>query len=340
PEGGGGDGLVLVMELLRGETLERHLKRRGPLPAREALAIAVLLLSALAHAHATGIVHRDVTPANVFLAIDPDGHVTPKLLDFGIAKVPAGDQQTLDGRALGTPRYMAPERIRDEGVLDGRSDLFSLGVVLYEMLTGVCPFAAASPAASLAAVLEADVDPDPRIEPRVWLELRRALAKRPYERPASAGAMAEGLLSAAGETENRLADALRNAPVSGEPSSAEVDPAGPTRTVGGHSYGARAIQTRRRARGIAWATGIAIVATALGGWRAMAPRAAPPIDARSVPATERATTASVPLPSAMATSIAPPASTAPPATSSSPGSPSPRPGRPRRARPIATTPGF
>jgi serine/threonine protein kinase len=356
-EGRAGGGLVLVMELLRGETLERHLKRRGPLPSREALAIAVRLLSALAHAHASGIVHRDVTPANVFLSVDPDGHVTPKLLDFGIAKVPAGNLHTLDGRALGTPRYMAPERIRNEAVLDGRSDLFSVGVVLYEMLTGACPFAAASPAASLAAVLEVDVDPDPRIEPRVWMELRRALAKRPYERPASAEAMAEGLLTAAGETETQLGDALRSAPVSSEPSSADAALGEPTRTVGGHSLGAASTQTRRRARGIAWATGIVVVATALGGWWAMAPRSATPAStaapsqaplrspaqpspvATSIsPATE-GSTATTPVPSLLASSIATPASSAPPANAS-PTVPTPRPNRPRRVRPVATTPGF
>ena len=220
--------LVLVMELLRGETLERYLVRRGPLPTPEAIAIVVPILSALAHAHATGIVHRDVTPANVFLAIDPDGHVTPKLLDFGIAKIPTlAPVHTIEGRALGTPRYMAPERIREQGDIDGRCDLFSVGVVLYELLTGVCPFAAGSPAASLAAVLEVVVDPDPRIDPRVWLELRRALAKRPYERTPTATAMAQLLLAASGQTEATLTEVLRNAPLS-HVASDEGPESGPT----------------------------------------------------------------------------------------------------------------
>src|SRR5579859_3758663 len=97
--------LLLVMVLLHGETLERYLKSNGPLSTNEAVAIGVPLLSALAHAHDAGIVHRDVTPANVFLAIDPDGHVTPKLVDFGIAKLPSTGVKTLEGRVLGTPRY-------------------------------------------------------------------------------------------------------------------------------------------------------------------------------------------------------------------------------------------
>ncbi len=208
-----------------------------------------------------------MTPANVFLAIDPDGHVIPKLLDFGIAKTPAAAPVlTIDGRVLGTPRYMAPERIRERDEIDGRTDLFSVGVVLYEMLTGVCPFAAPSPAASLAAVLEAVVDPDPRIDAPVWLELRRALSKRPYERPPTADAMANGLLAAAGETDATLIEALRNAPIARVLSwdDAVVDRA--IQTVGGRSL--RACRRRRRSsvrrRGAAWiAGGLAVCAVAV-----------------------------------------------------------------------------
>jgi eukaryotic-like serine/threonine-protein kinase len=192
-------GLLLVMELLHGETLESALRSRGPFSAREAVEIMAPILAALAHAHDLGVIHRDVTPANIFLHADPDGHVTPKLLDFGLAKVDASDLRTLEGRVLGTARYMAPERIRGEKNVDGRCDLFSVGAVLYEMLTGVAPFAAESPSASLAAVLENVVDADPRIPPRVWLEVQRALAKRPYERRPNARAMSESLRAAADE---------------------------------------------------------------------------------------------------------------------------------------------
>jgi serine/threonine protein kinase len=268
-------GLVLVMELLHGETLERYMQRRGPLPIREAIAIALPVLAALAHAHDAGIVHRDVTPANVFLAIDPDGHVTPKLLDFGLAKVPAaGPKHTVDGRALGTPRYMAPERIREQDAIDGRSDLFSMAVILYELVTGVCPFAANSPAASLAAVLEVVVDPDARIEPRVWLELRRALSKRPYERPATALAMASALLAASGETETSLSETLRQlalAPDLAPDATSALDGADAgqvTKALGGHSIGTamRSASPRRRALvsllvGLAVGVGVATLAT-------------------------------------------------------------------------------
>ena len=200
--------LVLVMELLRGETLHAYVQRLGARPADEAVAIVTPVLGALAHAHDCGLVHRDVSPANVFLAVEPDGHVAPKLVDFGIAKTRDGASsgsavQTVTGDVLGTPRYVAPERIRGQDV-DGRADLFSAGVVLYEVLTGVSPFAASTASASLAAVLERTIDPDPSIDPRLWLELRRALAKQPYERHATARELAMALRDAIGASDAEL----------------------------------------------------------------------------------------------------------------------------------------
>jgi serine/threonine protein kinase len=336
--------LLLVMELLRGETLEHCMRRRGPLPTRDAIAIAVPVLAALAHAHSTGIVHRDVTPANVFLAIDPDGYVTPKLLDFGIAKLPAaGTKHTVDGRALGTPRYMAPERIREQDATDDRSDLFSVGVILYEMLTGICPFAAGTPAASLAAVLEVVVDPDPRIDPRVWIELRRSLSKRPYERQANALAMVSGLLAACDETEASLSDVLRQASPCRDLPGDDADPAQPTRTVDGHSLGgddARSIP--RRLRTVVSLTGAVVLVAALAAIGASFRRRpneavtptlrADPVPARSsgaAPPLEAVSASALPSPSASASASASPATRVPV-----------RPARPARPKPVATTPGF
>jgi serine/threonine-protein kinase len=202
--------LGLVMELLHGGTLEQAMQQRGPLTALQAIAVAVPVLSAMHHVHQRGIVHRDVKPANVFLSVEPDGHVIPKVLDFGIAKLPAsGAALTVDGSVLGTPHYMSPEQIRGQGDLDGRSDMFSFAVVLYEMLTGVRVFHRESPAASLAAVLEHEVDPDPVIEPRLWIAISRALAKRPYERYASCAELAETLRASINATEEDLAQALQ-----------------------------------------------------------------------------------------------------------------------------------
>jgi serine/threonine-protein kinase len=343
--------LVLVMELLRGESLDRYLRRSGPLSTPQAIAIAIPILSALAHAHESGIVHRDVTPANIFLSIDPDGHVTPKLLDFGIAKIPTTTlTRTVDGRVLGTPAYMAPERIREQGDADGRGDLFSVGVIVYEMLTGSCPFAASSPAASLAAVLEVVVDPDPRIDPRIWLEVRRALSKQPYQRAPSATSMARELLAASGLTEAELTEALRDAPLSRTISGEIADALAPTRTVTGHSLaGAPAVGGSRPWRAVAWAAGVLVACTGLAGGlalrhrsRAAALPAAPPphgtvtsaaLAASSPPSPSAAfveVASSVPEARPSATSIA---STAAPR-------PSAHPAHAPRKKPVAVTPGF
>ena len=194
--------LVLVMELLRGESVRRYLKKHGPRSAKEAVAIISPVLGALGHAHERGIVHRDVNPSNIFLAVDPDGHVTPKLLDFGIAKLEKGEApvQTEYGRVLGTPRYLSPERIRSPSEVDGRADIFSAAVVLYEVMTGVCPFAAGNSTEELVAVLERHVDPDERIDPRLWVEIQRAMSKQPYERHATAHELEAALKASIDET--------------------------------------------------------------------------------------------------------------------------------------------
>ncbi|HSO34426.1 MAG TPA: serine/threonine-protein kinase [Labilithrix sp.] len=224
--------LILVMELLHGETLEA-VRARGAISGKEAVAILVPILGALQHAHEHGVVHRDIKPSNIFLHVDPDGHTTPKLLDFGIAKMRDSSIKTRDGSVLGTPAYMSPEHVRASAEIDGRSDLFSVASVLYEVITGEGPFRADTPAATLARVLEADVDPDPRLEPRLWMEIQRALSKQPYARHASAAELASALCEAVGEP---LPRSLRQPPARSEPSielpvapivvpAARVDPA-------------------------------------------------------------------------------------------------------------------
>jgi eukaryotic-like serine/threonine-protein kinase len=319
----------LVMELLRGESLEQRLAVRGHLEAPEAIAIAVALLAALTHAHEHGILHRDVTPANVFLAIDSDGHVTPKLVDFGLAKLPASGVQTTDGRVLGTPRYMAPERIRGAANVDARSDIFSVGVVLFEMLTGTCPFAASTPAASLAAVLEAVVDPDPRIPPRVWIEVQRALAKRPYERHANARELIAALEAASGETEAGLAERLRGAP----PPDIVSLQAQMAADVDERSSGGTRGDLTPRARIFRW---LAIPTLALFSLAATAVVHRP---SRHVEPVALAIPVAAPQPPPSAASAAP--SSAAPALVPVSASAGPRPPlHPSRPRPIATSPGF
>ncbi len=134
--------LFLVMELLDGLSLQDAMRADPPFSARELIAIAKGAATALAVAHAAGIVHRDVKPPNIFLCRERGGTlVRPKLLDFGVSKVPIGDDgiATHTGSLLGSPRYMAPEQAVSASQADGRADLWSLGVILYEGLTGVFP---------------------------------------------------------------------------------------------------------------------------------------------------------------------------------------------------------
>ena len=145
--------MYIAMELLRGESLEARL-RRGPLPWRQALRVARAVCESLGEAHALGIVHRDLKPANIFL-VGEEAFV--KVLDFGVAKVLPwsdvdGDQLTLVGEAVGTLEYMAPEQLVG-APCDARTDIYALGVVAYEMVTGQRPFPEASNAPMMVMAL-------------------------------------------------------------------------------------------------------------------------------------------------------------------------------------------
>ena len=191
------DGLLfLAMPRYDGESLERRLAR-GPLPVEEALEIAVQTARGLAKAHQHGIIHCDVKPGNLF--VTRDGIV--KILDFGIARL-AGEVEHSRGAVLGTPFYMAPEQTRGEPV-DARADVWSLGVVLYEMLAGRRPFAGPTRAAVVEAVLHQSPEPLTRLRPEVPAELdrivvARLLAKDPEQRYADAAEVLADLRSALG----------------------------------------------------------------------------------------------------------------------------------------------
>jgi Flp pilus assembly protein TadD len=176
--------LYIVMTYYEGETLKERLAR-GPLPVDEARRIAVQVARALARAHEAGIVHRDIKPANVMLT--RRGEV--KVLDFGIAKRSDDTTLTRTGSSPGTPAYMSPEQARGEPV-DGRTDLWSLGVLLYEMLAGRRPFAGDHEPAILSAVQSREPERLDRVRPEVPPELARtvakALAKEPGRRQQSA----------------------------------------------------------------------------------------------------------------------------------------------------------
>lgn len=178
----------IAMELIDGERLDQKLAREGPLPLDEALQIAIALARALEHAHARHIVHRDVKPSNVILTAS--GQV--KLTDFGlVAAFPGAALLTRTGGVLGTPLYMAPEQANDSGKADSRSDIYALGVTLYELLTGSCPFRGDTPYSVLKAK-EIGKYTDPRQLRRdlplgVSGVLERMLSRNPLARYVSAG---------------------------------------------------------------------------------------------------------------------------------------------------------
>jgi eukaryotic-like serine/threonine-protein kinase len=132
-----------VMEYLEGEPLDNHIRTHGAMPLDEAIPILRAIARALDAAHAKGIAHRDLKPENIFLAQDPDGGVYPKLLDFGIAKLMAPEDNVMHrtgtGVPIGTPYYMSPEQCRGRDV-DHRTDIYSFGIVIYRLLTGAFPF--------------------------------------------------------------------------------------------------------------------------------------------------------------------------------------------------------
>jgi TolB-like protein/tetratricopeptide (TPR) repeat protein/predicted Ser/Thr protein kinase len=207
-ESGEADGSAFIaMEYVRGQTLRKRL-RQGPLTSAEAIAMAVPLLEALAHAHAAGILHRDVKPENIMLA---EGGPA-KLLDFGIAKhlVARSDGNTRSlatrtvstqaGEMLGTPGYMAPEQLLGREV-DGRADLFALGAVLYEACTGRAAFPGDTPTERIARILSGEV-PDPEgggVNGPLARVLTRALARDPAARFAGPAAFLAELSALGGD---------------------------------------------------------------------------------------------------------------------------------------------
>jgi serine/threonine protein kinase len=187
-------GLFLVTELVDGEDLKQAIRRRGPFAPAETAALGATLADALAAAHARGVVHRDVKPNNVMIA--RDGSV--RLLDFGLARGAGIEVSTLTrtGTILGTPAYMSPEQF-DATDVDERSDLYSLGVVLFEALTGRLPFRGATP---IAVALAHKTEPPPlprslRPGTPAWLEraVLRCLEKEPARRFESAAEVAAEL---------------------------------------------------------------------------------------------------------------------------------------------------
>src|SRR5581483_793808 len=176
-----GNQLVMIMEYIEGSTLEM-IMREGRIPIKDCANYMSQVLSALAYAHARGIVHRDIKPANMMLT--PNGVV--KLMDFGIAKITVDHHLTQAGKTVGSLFYMSPEQIRGDVNLDPRSDLYSLGISFYEMVTGRRPFEGESDYSIMAAHLQQAPQPPIHLDPSLPAGLNDviliAISKDPAER--------------------------------------------------------------------------------------------------------------------------------------------------------------
>jgi len=190
-----------VMELLEGQSLAQRIQAEGALPEEDALDISEQILSALEAAHERGVIHRDLKPENVYL-IERRGVTIAKLLDFGVSKS-ISDQTmslTMTGVVIGTPYYLSPEQARGDRNIDHRADLWSMGVLMYESLTGVLPFNADNYEQLLRKILTSRPVPpskfQARLNPSVEAVVMRALSSQRSERPSSAGAMLDLLRQA------------------------------------------------------------------------------------------------------------------------------------------------
>jgi len=205
----------IAMEYVAGQPLDRLLGPHG-LPRADALKYATQVADALAAAHEAGIVHRDLKPSNIYLVADPASPCGEriKLLDFGIAKSSASTCVTDPGFVLGTPAYMAPEQARGKRRLDGRADIYALGVVMYVMATGALPFTGADTGEILAA--HEYCEPVPPIEladitPELSAVIQRCLAKRRSHRYPAMGDLSAALAGI--DTRRRRALSPRTVPL-------------------------------------------------------------------------------------------------------------------------------
>ncbi len=194
-----GEDFFMVMEFVPGQTLDAVIKRFGALPYDQAILLMSQVLEAVAHAHAMGIIHRDLKPANLMLT--HTGAI--KVMDFGIARALGAARMTRAGRVVGTIEYMSPEQVRGQQT-DARSDIYSLGIVLYEILTGRVPFQSDSEYELMRAQIEVAPLPPrelvPQVPPAMEQVILRALAKQPEARFQTANEFQTALLAVTAPT--------------------------------------------------------------------------------------------------------------------------------------------
>ena len=214
-------GMAMVLELVEGRTLHDDLLDGGAMDAERVAAVATELLDALQAAHAVGVIHRDIKPENVMVLDRPTAAgATLKLIDFGLAKPEGADdtQLTMAGHVLGTPQYMAPEQVQGEE-LDGRTDIYALGILMYELLAGERPFRHGQPMLLMIAQLQQTPAPLPvGVPAELEAVVRKALAKAPEDRYQTAAQMRQAIAAAM-----RKVRAARTATPSRRPHHANPD---------------------------------------------------------------------------------------------------------------------
>jgi eukaryotic-like serine/threonine-protein kinase len=253
----------LVMEFLQGEDCAHLLRRLGPLPVVRAADIVLQVCRGLAVAHKAGIVHRDLKPENLFVTDAGDGSDRVKVLDFGIAQIRSPDRSRLTrtGATMGTANYMSPEQAHGAGDIDSRTDVWSLGVVLYELLSGRKPFEGERFLQVIHQVL--DTTPPPLASLRAGLPpnlialVERAMAKNVAERLPSVAALADGLAPFAGRAPSPpIRDVSALAPTQPTPATvlprALIEPAKTTGLTSAKSHASEAASPTRRTP-IRWA---------------------------------------------------------------------------------------
>ena len=323
--------LLMVMEFVRGETLDKLSERLGPIAPDRSAYLIDLILSALEHAHRAGIVHRDIKPANVM--VSDEGGI--KIMDFGIARVLGAEQKTIDFRLMGTPAYMSPEQVVGEEV-DGRSDLYSVGVLFYRLLTGALPFSADTALGMLQRQIRDNPTPLHVHRPTLpaWCDqiVQRALAKTPADRFQSAEEFRDALSRATGPLS--VADFARTfAIVDGQHAHAVP---GPTDTIDlsrqavvhdrvtAQNANAPAIPARvnRNVRSVALVAVAVIVGVAIG-YAALQLSTTPPDDSSGREMAKAAVPAEPPEP--VATPVSAPVETSPQPVATAPVSAAPAP---------------
>jgi eukaryotic-like serine/threonine-protein kinase len=231
-------GQLLVLEYLEGKDLRRVLEAEGSLPVARAVDLVLDACEAVAEAHSLGIVHRDLKPANLLLERKKDGSEQVKVLDFGISKwlsAPEDDSQmTTNSDVFGSPLYMSPEQLRSSRYVTGRTDVWALAVILYELVSGQAPFDAESRSEVVGAVLHRDPKPLLELRPNapleLWKVLERALHKDPGHRTPSVLALARELAPFGTERAQRSFASIERVCASGAGVETDADAALPEET--------------------------------------------------------------------------------------------------------------